>query len=146
MCRRDRVIKDKDRTPVAQNLATMCTKCGYELNHVVIVHNAQGIVDRVKCLTCGSEHKYRPEGKATPAKNIKKKATTRKKVAAVDYQKLSELFRDKEPLPYSMSGTFKEDDVILHQTFGRGIVLSVSGQRIDVAFPDGPRTLACNRR
>jgi hypothetical protein len=139
------VTKDKDRTPVAQNVATMCSKCKLELNHVVIVHNAQGTVDRVKCLTCGSEHKYRSDTKKAPAKTAKKKAAVRKTVIEIDYEKLSAQFLDKEPQPYSMSGSFEEEDVVSHQTFGRGIVLSVSGQRIEVAFSGGPRTLACNR-
>ncbi|MBW1773248.1 MAG: hypothetical protein JRJ82_10200 [Deltaproteobacteria bacterium] len=139
------MTKDKDRTPVAQNVATMCTKCKIVLNHVVILHNAQGIVDRAKCLTCGSEHKYRPERKKTPAKTANKKATTRKKVIAIDYEKLAEQFQNKESLPYSMSSSFEKEDVVAHQTFGRGFVLSVSHQRMEVAFSGGPRTLACNR-
>ncbi len=32
------MMKDKDRTPVAQNVITVCTKCAMELNHVVIAH------------------------------------------------------------------------------------------------------------
>ena len=112
---------------------------------MVIAHNAKGIVDRAKCLTCGSEHKYRPDSKKTPAKKAKKKATTRKKVVAIDYEKLAEQFQEKESLPYSMSSSFKEEDVVAHQTFGRGFVLSVSHQRMEVAFSGGPRTLACNR-
>ena len=133
----------KDTTPVAQEVVTKCTKCKRELNHVVIAHNTKGIVDRVKCLTCGSEHKYR--SKKAPAKTAKKKSTTMKNVVAIDYEQLSKQFQKKEPLTYSMSGSFEEEDVLSHHMFGRGVVLSVSGQRIEVAFSDGPRTLACNR-
>ncbi len=49
------MTKDKDRTPVAQNVVTKCTKCEMELDHVVVAHDAMGIVERVKCHTCGSE-------------------------------------------------------------------------------------------
>ena len=59
---------DKDRTPVAQNVVTMCTKCKMLLDHVVVFHNAEGIVDRVKCRTCGTEHKYRPDKKTAVRK------------------------------------------------------------------------------
>jgi hypothetical protein len=44
------MTKDKDRTPVAQNVITKCTKCDMELNHVVVANNAAGIVEKVKCL------------------------------------------------------------------------------------------------
>ena len=32
------MIQDKDRTPVAKNIATRCTRCKMELNHTVIAH------------------------------------------------------------------------------------------------------------
>ena len=38
------MIADKDKTPVAQNVVTTCTKCKMELSHVVIAHNEAGIV------------------------------------------------------------------------------------------------------
>jgi len=101
-----------------------------------------------KCQTCGSEHKYSPEKKKTPAKTAKtKRKTTRTK--KVDYgkefEKLAEKFKEKAAVHYSMSGSFRADDVIDHQTFGRGIVTSVSYQKMEVAFPDRPRVLVCDK-
>ena len=70
------MTKDKDRTPVAQSVITMCTKCEMELNHVVVAHDKGGVVERVKCQTCGSEHKYRPDKKRAPKKSAKKSIST----------------------------------------------------------------------
>jgi len=141
------MIKDKDRTPVAQELITRCTKCKLELSHVVVVHNLEGIVDRVKCKICGSDHKYRPDKKKAPGKplNKKKRTVTKKEDFAKEFEKLSEKFKDKQPVSYSMSGSFKTDDVIDHKTFGMGIVTSVSYQKMGVAFSEGRRLLACDR-
>ena len=143
------MIKDKDRTPVAQGLITMCAKCEMELNHVVLFHNINGIVERVKCHTCGSEHKYRPDKKKVFKKTVKN-AKNRVRAKKVDFTKdfgtLTEKLKDKTPVPYSMSESFKEDDVIDHKTFGMGFVASVSYQKMEVAFSGGPRILACNRR
>ena len=139
------MIKDKDRTPVAQNLITMCTKCEMELSHVVVAHDQAGIVETVKCHTCGSEHKYRPDKKRVPKKTAKKSISTQEEDFAKTFEKLAEKFKDKKPLSYSMSGSFKNDDVIDHKTFGMGIVISASHDKMEVAFPDGPRILACNR-
>jgi formylmethanofuran dehydrogenase subunit B len=139
------MTKDKDRTPVAQNLITMCTKCEMELNHVVVAHDAGGIVERVKCLTCGSEHKYRPDKKRATKKTSKKSISTQEVDLTKTFEKLAEKFKEKKPLPYSMSGSFKNDDVIDHKTFGMGIVISASHDKMEVAFSDGPRILACNR-
>ena len=61
------------------------------------------------------------------------------------FEKLAEKFKGKKPLPYSMSGSFKNEDVIDHKSFGMGIVTSASHDKMEVVFSDGPRTLVCNR-
>jgi hypothetical protein len=141
------MIKDKDHTPIAQELVTKCTKCKLELNHVVLFHNPEGIVARVQCKICGSEHKYRPDKKKAPVKAPKKKKRTviKKEDFAKTFEKLAEKFKEKKPVNYSMSGSFKTDDVIDHKTFGKGIVTSVSYGKMGVAFSEGPRLLVCNR-
>jgi hypothetical protein len=139
------MTNDKDRTPVAQNVITMCTKCEMELNHVVIAHNAKGKVERVKCLTCETEHKYHPDKKKTPRKTTTKSPVTQKEDFAKAFEELAEKFKDKKPLPYSMSGSFKKDDVIDHSTFGIGFVTNASHDKMEVAFADRPRFLVCNR-
>ena len=141
------MIKDKARTPVARDLVTRCTKCKLETMHVVVVHNLEGIVDKVKCKTCGSEHKYRPDKKIVPAKTLKnnKRRVTKKEDFAKEFERLAEKFKEKEPVTYSMSGSFKTHEVIDHKTFGMGIVTSVSYQKMEVAFCEGPRILVCDR-
>ena len=139
------MTKDKDRTPVAQNVITMCTKCGMELNHVVVAHDKVGMAENVKCHTCGSEHKYRPDKKRAPKKTSKKSISTQEVDLTKTFEKLAEKFKEKKPLPYSMSGSFKNDDVIDHKTFGMGIVISASSDKMEVAFSGGPRILVCNR-
>jgi len=137
-----------DKTPVAKNLLTKCTKCKTELEHIVVSHNADGIVERVKCLTCESEHKYRPAKK----KAVKKKAAPRKKATrakkedpARNFEKLSEKFKGKKQLLYTMEGSFKADDVIDHPTFGMGIVVAATSKKMEVIFQEKPRILVCNR-
>ena len=140
------MIKDKVRTPVAKTVVTMCTRCEMELNHVVLVHNAGGFVERVKCNTCGSEHKYRHDKKTPPGKIAKKTIRTKSGDFTKTFEKLAEKFKDKEPIPYSMSGSYKNDDVIVHKTFGMGIVTKVSNHKIEMIFSGGPRVLVCDRK
>jgi hydrogenase maturation factor HypF (carbamoyltransferase family) len=140
------MMNDKDRTPVAQDMIAMCTKCGMELNHVVIAHNLRGMVERVKCHTCGSEHKYRSsKEKAEKKQTVKRTRVTKKPDVQKAYEMLAERFKGKVPVPYSMSGSFKNDDVVDHKTFGTGIVINASFYKIEVAFPDRTRLLVCNR-
>ncbi|MBU2497991.1 MAG: hypothetical protein KKE57_03755 [Proteobacteria bacterium] len=140
------MIKDKDSTPVAKTVVTMCTRCEMELNHMVVVHNAEGFVERVKCNTCGSEHKYRRDKEKPPGKIAKKTIRTNKGDFTKTFEKLAEKFKEKEPVPYSMSGSFKNDDVIVHKSFGMGIVTKASNHKIEVVFSDGPRVLVCERK
>jgi hypothetical protein len=139
--------KDKDRTPVAQILETLCTKCKLPLTHTVVLHNAEGMVERVQCRTCGSEHKYHPEKKKAAKKPVKKPRAKKAKKpdAAAIFEQLAEKFKEKKPVPYTMEGSYKADDVIDHKTFGKGIVTAVSYQKMDVAFADAPRILVCDR-
>ncbi len=102
-------------------------------------------MERVKCHTCGSEHKYRPEKKQVVKKEAKKSTVTRKVDSKKAYEILAERFKEKDPLSYSMSGSFKTDDVIDHKTFGKGIVINASHYKMEVAFSDGTRLLVCNR-
>ncbi len=140
--------KDKDRTPVAQILVTQCTRCKLPLTHMVVLHNSEGIVERVQCRTCGSEHKYKPEKKKMvkkAAKKTKARAKSRKPDPAAIFEQLVGKFQDKDPVPYTMQGSYKTDDVIDHKTFGKGFVSEVSYQKMEVTFVDGPRILVCDR-
>ena len=140
--------KDKDRTPVAQILETQCTRCKLPLTHMVVTHNKDGIVDRVQCRTCGSEHKYHPEKKKAvkkPAKKSRAKAKSRKPDPATIFENLAGKFQDKKPVPYTMDGSYQTDDVIDHKTFGKGIVTGVSYQKMEVTFVDASRIMVCDR-
>ena len=56
-----------------------------------------------------------------------------------------ELNRSKKEIPYSIVQNYELDDVIVHKTFGKGFIVKVYLQKIDVLFETGPRILACNR-
>jgi hypothetical protein len=76
----------------------------------------------------------------TPRKSVRSK----KKDPAKDFELLTEKLRGKKPVQYSMSGSFKEDDVIDHNTFGKGIVIKTSFKKIEVVFSDSLRILVCD--
>ena len=99
------IANDIDRTPVAKDIITDCSRCKLELNHIVVRHNAKGIVDRVKCHTCGFEHKYKPVKKKA-ATTRKRKSPVRKKSPEKEYEELMEKNTDVTPIPYSMKASF----------------------------------------
>ena len=44
-------------------------------------------------------------------------------------------------LPYAMTSRFTKGQLLAHPKFGKGIVVHVEGQRIEVLFEDGPKKL-----
>lgn len=44
--------------------------------------------------------------------------------------------------PYSLQASFAKGTLIAHSKFGKGVVVSVEGARIDVLFADGKKKLA----
>ena len=120
-----------------------CTKCKLELNHTIVAMKGDKIA-RVNCLTCNSEHIYK--------KSPKKKAPGKKRTSPVKRGSSSKnpevrweaaLAETKgSDIPYNMKRAFKVNDVILHKTFGRGVVLLVSDKRMNLIFKDKERLLA----
>ena len=118
-------IKDKDRTPVAQILVTQCTKCKLPLTHMVVLHNSEGIVERVQCRTCGSEHKYHPDKKKTARKPAKKNPGCFKepkiRSRSPFFEELAGKLEDKKAVSYTMQGSYRPDDVIKPQNLRQGL-------------------------
>lgn len=134
------MLIDKDKTPVAEDIVTKCTKCKLQLAHVVIYHGVEGNVEKVKCLTCGSEHRYRPE-------KVKSSRPRAKKVdPARNFELLTERLKGKKPLRYTMAGLFRTEDIIDHKIFGIGVVISAFRKQMEVVFSDRLRILVFNRQ
>jgi hypothetical protein len=134
------MIENNNNASLAIKVSTKCTKCKKVLDHDVISQDAAGIIEKVKCMTCGNEHKYSPE-----KKKAVRVAKPKKVDPARDYNLLTEATRGKRPQNYSMSGFFKVGDVIEHNAFGLGIVISALNRQMEVVFSDRPRILVFNR-
>lgn len=78
-------------------------------------------------------------------KSSQKGRRTKKVDLERDFEALTEKFKGKKPVSYSMSGSFEAEDMIEHEVFGLGFVISTSDDKMEVAFPDRPRILVFNR-
>lgn len=142
---------------VGQLIDAYCLRCKLTLSHVVL-YEFQGTIQKVKCRTCGAEHKYRgvkPEARpgaerlkepksgrsrtSSPSSKAGKEKSTLK-----EWTQKRELLKDEEGIrPYSLHDTFHAGDVIRHPTFGVGFVEKVlSETRMDVLFEDALRRMA----
>jgi hypothetical protein len=128
-----------------------------DLNHVIIAVVGSDI-KKVKCLTCGGEHKYHPQktGRTASKSAEKKRATARGPAAGKPRSKKSaegewntfmkELDEAQSPRTYRINEEFSEGEFLEHKSFGVGKVLNIIGsERMEVVFREGRKVLLCNK-
>ncbi len=140
---------------VGENIDAHCLKCKLVLAHVVM-YEVRGVVSKVKCKTCGAEHKYRgtkPPAKksestssALKEKRAKTPARSAYNPAPVQWETRHRNMDEDTPVkPYRMQDPYKVNDVIQHPSFGLGYVERiVSEKRMDVLFNDAVKSMAMN--
>lgn len=149
-------LRKSDTLPaVGRDIDTRCTKCKAVLAHTIIA-----MVDdqpaRVRCNTCGSEHKYRlTKAAATKAAPKARKtgvgsrrALPRKDEETLAREKFERLAGDRDratATPYSPKILAEKDMLIDHKKFGYGVITTVLGTKATVVFEDASRTLIVNR-
>jgi len=127
---------------VGSYVATNCTRCRLELGHTVILMAGDRIA-RVKCRTCGSEHVYRNKTqKKSPAKRTPSGAKREELITSVEKRWNTALLKAaREGIPYDTGRAYTTGDIILHVSFGRGIVTGTSQKKVTLLFRDKERVL-----
>jgi len=141
---------------VGENIDAYCLKCKLVLAHVILF-KVDGAVNRVKCKTCGAEHKYRgtkPGVKKNAAVRTPGAVRAKKPVAAkvkvndapLQWDLKSRNMRPETPIrDYSIKEIFRANTVINHPVFGVGFVEKVvSDKSISVLFNDSVRLMGMN--
>ena len=141
---------------VGENIDAYCLKCKLVLSHVILF-KVDGVANRVKCKTCGAEHKYRgtmPAVKKTAAVRTPGAVRAKKPVAAkvmVNDAPLQWDLKNRNKVPstpmknYSIKETYKVNDVINHPVFGVGFVEKTSWDKsISVLFKDSVKWMGMN--
>jgi len=143
-------------TSVGDNIDAYCLKCKLVLAHVILF-KVDGKVNRVKCKTCGAEHKYRGVKPAVKKNETAVRApraakagkTARKEVisdAPLQWDLKSRNMQPQTPIrDYSIREGFKAGSAINHPVFGVGFVEKiVSDKSISVLFHDAVRLMGMN--
>ncbi|MDD2581040.1 MAG: hypothetical protein PHR66_03495 [Desulfuromonadaceae bacterium] len=135
-----------------------CTKCREVLNHRIVAMVEEKVV-RVECNTCLGVHNYHAPAIAKESKTPKKTSTAKPRstsavprasrkdpveVEREEWASLSPTFDHDKALPYDMNGRFNVKRLVLHQTFGIGLVKAVIvPNKMQVLFKDGIKLLRC---
>ncbi|MGV8056480.1 MAG: hypothetical protein AB2L12_00360 [Smithellaceae bacterium] len=141
-----------------ENIDAYCSKCKLVLAHVIMFKVGEA-VSKVKCNTCGAEHKYRPRKPAAKKTAVSSKPRTRetiaRRVAAAKIQtnnapmqwdsRNQTMDRSTPVKDYSIHGQYRAKDVVNHSIFGLGFVERiVSDKTMDVLFCDSVKLMAMN--
>ena len=135
-----------------------CTKCREVLNHRIVAM-VEGKVVRVECNTCLGVHNYHAPPTAKEAKAPRKVAASKaRSTTAVprasrkdpveaereEWASLHPTFDYDKALAYDMNGRFNSKRLILHPSFGIGVVKAVIvPNKMQVLFKEGIKLLRC---
>lgn len=128
-----------EKIMAGDNIASYCTKCKLGLDHAVVAMDGETIA-KVKCKTCGSVHKFKDPADVKKPRVPKKKEDPGKTAETLWETCLSES-KGKERA-YDMSGKYRVGDVVLHNTFGKGVVRKLYMNKCDMLFKDKERLMA----
>jgi len=127
-----------EKNAAGDNVASYCTKCKLGLDHVVVAMDGESIA-KVKCKTCGSTHKFKDPAAVKRPRTAKKDDTAA--TAETLWESCLSEARGKERV-YDMSGKYRVGDIVLHNTFGKGVVRKLYLNKCDVIFKDRERLMA----
>ncbi len=128
-----------EKRSVGENVTSYCTKCKLGLEHIITAMDGEIIV-KVKCKTCGSAHKFRDPADVKKPRATKVKEDPGKMIETL-WESCLATARGKER-EYDMCGKYRVGDIVLHNTFGKGVVRKVYTNKCDVLFKDKERLMA----
>lgn len=129
----------QEKYSTGDNIASYCTKCRLNLDHVVAAMDGEAVV-KVKCRTCGSTHKFRNPADAPKARKARVKAG--EGPASIVHWETALAEAKGKPHPYRMDAKYRVGDVVDHDRFGKGIVQKLYVNKCDVLFQDRQRLMA----
>lgn len=123
------------------NIASYCTKCKLNLDHTIVAMEGEAIV-KVTCKTCGGTHKFRNPADAPKvrAPRAKKGSVIKPSAEALWESSLAEA-KGTEHV-YTMTAKYRIGDIILHDRFGKGVVVKLYPNKCEMLFQDKERLMA----
>ncbi len=136
---------------VGQDIDSECRSCGMLLAHTIIAMVGSRVA-RVRCNTCRKEHAYRSPKSASEATAARRTAERKtvmdaaaRAAAAPDFHDLAKGVDLSNAEKYSMKMALEKNSVVSHPKFGVGIVFDIRGDKAQVVFNAGAKTLVFGR-
>jgi hypothetical protein len=124
-----------------QNIDSYCGKCKVGREHTIMTLDGDAVA-KVRCKMCGSMHKYKSPLDAQRVRNKRAKkdigeAATAEIIWAAGLSEAKGKERD-----YSMASKYRIGEIVNHDTFGKGIVMSLYSHKCNMLFKDRERLMA----
>lgn len=132
----------------AGTIESHCTKCKLNLDHTIIAMEDEKVA-RVKCNTCGSEHNYKAAVKKKAASKADGTPAVKRAPSTKGPERRWEAALQNasgNDISYEMTRAYSVGDVIMHKTFGKGIVLNTASKKVTMIFKDQERLLVSTNR
>ena len=124
-----------------ENIASYCTKCKLGLDHTIVAMDGEKIA-KVKCKTCGSTHKFRDPAAPPKARSPRAKTGDGTKTSPATIWEAGIAGAKGKEHVYSMVAKYRVGDIVLHDRFGKGVVLKLYMNKCDMLFQDKERLMA----
>ena len=124
-----------------ESITAHCPKCKLNLAHTIVERDGEKTT-QVTCNTCEDRHPYK-----LPAKTPKPRAARVKKGEAptvpvgARWEARMAVAQGKEHV-YARGVAYRIGDIVLHEQFGKGVVLKLATDKCYVLFEDKERPMA----
>lgn len=126
---------------VGEHTLTYCTQCQLPRDHTIVAMDGERVAT-VTCTTCGSLSTFTPPTAAPKARSsrAKKGAGVPPSVGPLWEAKIAAATGKEHR--YTMTETYRIGDILLHEQFGKGVVLKLAAKKCTVLFEDKERLMA----
>ena len=127
---------------VGEHTTTYCTQCQLQRDHTIATMDGERIAT-VICTTCGGVSTFTPPAAAPKARSSrakKKVASAPPSVAPLWEAKLAAAKGQERQ--YTTTAAYSIGDILLHEQFGKGVVLTLLTKKCRVLFKDKERLMA----
>lgn len=134
-------IVDEGTIVVGDTIVAYCAKCRLSLAHTIVTLDGARTT-RVTCSTCSSTHPFKhPDEAPKPRTPRAKKAEVAAASIAALWESRVATAKGKEHV-YTMGTKYGIGDIVLHEQFGKGVVLKLLTNKCHVLFQDKERLMA----
>jgi hypothetical protein len=133
------------RISAGDEIDSYCTRCKLTLGHIIIAVVGEKIV-KMQCRTCNSIHGHRSGVAAKRSSGGGRTAAAGKKPDPVQtlfalWERCIAGAESGREVPYAMDKSYKEEDIVSHPLFGKGVVQKTHYRKCRMLFRDGEKTL-----